>query len=93
MFENGSRKVGLIYFFNCFLAAPQPILGYYIVCTKPNLQLQPPQLNLQPNFQNGGIDRTSTFRSGLLGKRGLTFKRGGGGGAGLQFSQKKKIKI
>ena len=23
------KKVGLIYFFNCFLAAPQPTLGYY----------------------------------------------------------------
>ena len=23
------RKLGLTYFFNCFLAAPQPTLGYY----------------------------------------------------------------
>ena len=26
-------------------------------------------LSLQPNFQKGGVDRTSTFRGGLLGKR------------------------
>ena len=34
-------------------------------------------LNLQPNFQKGGLDRTSVFRGGLLGKRGVTFFRGG----------------
>ena len=27
-------------------------------------------LSLQPNFQKGGLDRTSTFGGGLLGKRG-----------------------
>ena len=37
-------------------------------------------LNVQPNFQKGGLDRISTFRGGLLGKSGVTFfKRGGGG--------------
>ena len=37
------------------------------------------------------LDRTSTSRGGLLGKRGVTFFRGWGGGGGrrLQFSQKK----
>ena len=34
-------------------------------------------LSLQPNFQKGGVDRTSTFRGGLLGKRSVA---GGGGG-------------
>ena len=38
-------------------------------------------LNLQPNYQKGGLDRTSTFRGQLLGKRGGDFFRGGGGGA------------
>ena len=28
------------------------------------------KLSLQPNFQKGGLDRTSSFRMGLLGKRG-----------------------
>ena len=35
-------------------------------------------LSLQPNFQKGGeLDKTSTFRRGLLEKRGVTFFRGG----------------
>ena len=33
--------------------------------------------------KRGGLDRTSTFRGGLLRKRGVTFSRG------LQFSHKK----
>ena len=33
-------------------------------------------LGLQPNFQKGGLDRTSTFRGGLLGKRGDFSGRG-----------------
>ena len=33
-------------------------------------------LSLQPNLQKGGLDRTSTFRGGLLGKRGVTFRGG-----------------
>ena len=35
-------------------------------------------LNLQSNFQKGRerLDRTSTFRGGLLGKRGVNFFRG-----------------
>ena len=38
-------------------------------------------LNLQPNFQKRGkLDRTSTFRWDLLGKRGVKLFRG------LQFS-------
>ena len=34
-------------------------------------------LNLQPNFQKGGggLVRTSTFRGGLLGKRGMQFSQ------------------
>ena len=38
-------------------------------------------LNLQPNFQKGGLDRTSSYRGGLLGKR-----------RGDHFFQKKKKK-
>ena len=35
-------------------------------------------LSLQPNFQKrGGLYRNSTFRGGLLGKRGATYFRGG----------------
>ena len=30
-------------------------------------------LKLQPNFQKGGLDRTSAFKGRLLGKRGVTF--------------------
>ena len=33
-----------------------------------------------------GLDKTLTFRGGLLGKRGVTFFRGGaGGGGGYNF--------
>ena len=39
-----------------------------------------------PPFQNGGLDRTSTFRGGLLQKKRITFFREGGG---VQFSRKK----
>ena len=31
------------------------------------------RLNLLPNFQKGGLDRTSILRGGLLKKRGVTF--------------------
>ena len=52
------------------------------LCTPP---LPPPlfcsgvggKLSLQPNLKKGGLDRTSTFRGGLLGKRGVNFLRGG----------------
>ena len=40
-------------------------------------------------FEKGGLDRTSTFRGGLLGKRGVTFFRGGG----VQLSHKLKSEI
>ena len=44
-------------------------------------------VNLQPNFQKGGgLDRTSTFRGDLLGRRGVTLL------GGLQFSHKNKSK-
>ena len=33
-------------------------------------------LKLLPNFQKGGVDRTSTLRGGLLEKREVTFFRG-----------------
>ena len=36
--------------------------------------LPPPPLT---NFQKGGLDRTSIFREGLLGKRGWLFSGGG----------------
>ena len=38
-------------------------------------------------FKKGSLDRTSTFRGGLLGKRGGDFFEGG-----LQFSHKNKLK-
>ena len=41
-------------------------------------------LNLQPNFQKEGLDRTSTFREVLLGKTSDIFQ-----GGWLQFSHKK----
>ena len=60
-----------------------------IVCTfPPPPLLSAGKLSLQPNFQKGVFDRTSTFRGGFLGKSGMTFSRGGGGG-GLQFLHKK----
>ena len=41
-------------------------------------------LSLKLNFlKGGGLDKTSAFRGGLLGKRGMTFFRG------LQLSHKK----
>ena len=42
-----------------------------------------------PPFQNGGLDRTSTFRGGLLGKKGITFFKGG---VGFSFHVKNKLK-
>ena len=33
-------------------------------------------VELPTKFKKGGLDRTSTFRVGLLGKRGVTFFRG-----------------
>ena len=39
-------------------------------------------------FKKGGLDRTLTFRGGLLGMREVTFFTGG-----AQFSHKKQIKI
>ena len=44
-------------------------------------------LSLQPNFQKGVLDKTSTFRGGLLGKTGVTFFRGG-----CNFHRKNKLK-
>ena len=38
-------------------------------------------LNLQPNFQKGGFDRTSSFR-GVAGKKVTFFSGGGGRGGG-----------
>ena len=46
-------------------------------------------LNLLPNFHKGGLDRTSIFREGLLGKSGVTFS---GGQGVLQFLYKNKLK-
>ena len=40
-------------------------------------------------FQKGGLNRTSTFRGGLLEKRGVTFSREGGG---FNFHIKNKVK-
>ena len=50
-------------------------------------------LNFQPNFQKGEgrLDRTSNFRGGLLGKRKVTFFRGGEG-EGCNFHTKNKLK-
>ena len=43
-------------------------------------------------FKNGvGIDSISVFKGGLLGKIGVTFFRGGGGG--LQLLSKRKTEI
>ena len=47
-----------------------------IVCTPPPFLLEGRGgVNLQPNFQKGGLYRTSTFRGGLLGKTMATFFR------------------
>ena len=42
-----------------------------------------------PPFQNGGLDRTSTFKGGLLGKKRITFFKGG---RGVTFHVKNKLK-
>ena len=52
-----------------------------IVCTFP---LSAGDLSLQPNFQKGGFERTSTFRGGVAGKEGNDFFK-----EGLQFLHKK----
>ena len=46
----------------------------YIVRTPLFLQ---GRLSLQPNFRKWGLDKTSAFRGGLLGKRGWLFSGGG----------------
>ena len=46
------------------------------VCTPPPLSAGERRLILQPNSQKGRLDRTSTFRSGFLGKRGVAFFMG-----------------
>ena len=49
-------------------------------------------LNLLSQFwKEGGLDSTSTFRRGLVGKRTVTFSKEGGGG--LQFLHKRWTKI
>ena len=55
------------------------------------------RLNLQPNFQKGGgwgLGMTSTFRGGLLGKKGGVIGGIGVGGGGwdCNFHKKKKKK-
>ena len=40
----------------------------FIVCTSPFLLEE--GLNLIPNFQKGGLDRTLLFREGVAGKEG-----------------------
>ena len=61
-----------------------------IVCTPPPPFLQGRGLNLLPNFQKGWrLDRTSTLRGGLLEKRGVTLR---GGGGGVAIFQKNKLK-
>ena len=65
-----------------------------IVCTPPPFVLAGGEgLNFQPNFQKGEgrLDRTSNFRGGLLGKRKVTFFRGGEG-EGCNFHTKNKLK-
>ena len=49
-------------------------------------------LNLLPNFQKVGLDRTSNFRGRLVGKRWVTFFGGGGEGGGSKFYIKDKLK-
>ena len=46
------------------------VMHMFIVCTSKNIQKE-----------GGVLDRTATFRGVLLGKRGVTFFWGGGGGA------------
>ena len=47
-------------------------------------------MSLVPNFKKGeGLDRTSVFRGGLLGKRWVTFFKEGGG---CNFSTKNELK-
>ena len=47
------------------------------------------ELNLLLNFQKGGLGRTSVFRGGFLGKRGVNFLLGRWGGGCLQFLDNK----
>ena len=51
---------------------------YHSVYPRPLFSPGGGELNLQPNFQKegGALGRTSTFKGGLLGKRGMTFYRG-----------------
>ena len=51
------------------------------VCAKsvppPHFLLREGELSLLLSFQKGGLDRTLIFKGGLVGKRGVTFLRGG----------------
>ena len=60
--------------------------GWHSVHPSPFL-LEGGGLNLQPNFEKGGLERTSTFTGWLLGKRRVTFFRGG-----CNFHTQKKLK-
>ena len=72
-----------------YYVTPQQVKSLYsrcIVCT-PLFLRRGGGLSLQPNFQKGVLDKTSTFRGGLLGKTGVTFFRGG-----CNFHRKNKLK-
>ena len=51
----------------------------HIVCAPslPHFCWRGEGLNLQPIFKKVGLDKNSTFRGGFLGKRRMTFFRGG----------------
>ena len=83
-------------FWKCIKFQPKKVWRSYvswhqrvIVCTSP---LSAGKLSLQPNFQKGGgAWQDLNFRGRLLGKRGMTFFKGGGGR--LQFLHKNKLKF
>ena len=75
-----------------------PFCSTNTVCTPPPTPPLPfsavgSGLNLQPNFQKEGLDRTWTFREGLLGKTGDIFQGGGGGGCNFHIKNKLKSEI
>ena len=84
VFSLGEFSANTYNFINHGLAQTSNI-DTLIACTPP----PPTHTSYQIFKKGGGLDRTSTFKGGLLEKRGLTFFGGGrGGGGGLKFLQK-----
>ena len=62
------------------------------MCTPPPFcrGVEPPT---NDRVRGGGLDRTSTFRGEVAGKRGMTFFKGGGEGCNFYIKNKLRFEI